>query len=196
LQSESFISRSQKLLKKHSKRFLYYFNIPFSGCLFNYLCVFFGEHLMILSNIFVINIIWGEDLMTFWYRECCQEQLIILASDRACQSLNFMLDLFLGPLLCDFNDFFLGHGFSTSFSFRCFHLSDVFHFDAFAACASHLKVHPSWLTDWMNEWMGNELGRSIKWWGKRRWTVNIFLISKQKYSYNWGQHCSAVGKNL
>jgi len=25
---------------------------------------------------------------------------------------------------------------------------------------------------------------------------NIFLISKQKYSYNWGQHCSAVGKNL
>jgi len=138
---------------------------------------FFGEHLMILSNIFVINIIWGEDLMTFWYRECCQEQLIILASDRACQSLNFMLDLFLGPLLCDFNDFFLRHGFSTSFPFRCFHLSDVFHFDAFAACASHLKVHPSWMTDWMNEWMGNELGRSIKWWGKRRWTVNQEMSS-------------------
>lgn len=92
-----------------------------------------------------------------------------------------MSDLFLGPLLCDFNDFFLRHGFSTG-------LPSAASTWATSSTLMHLQlvqlvqlvpltwkcIHHEWMNEWVSEWMNVEwAGWNLKWWGKRRWTVNV-----------------------
>lgn len=119
--------------------------------------------------------------------------------------------LFLGPLLCDFNDFFAPRSPRIiSPVARVFHEFSAAASAAAAASAStwatsstlmHFQlvpltwkcIHHEWLNDWMNEW-----GMSQQLWGchlwKRRWTVNLRDSFRFSFTLSLPIFCWVSGK--